>query len=523
MKPYAATPVPGRGRLRINAGAAVVVTAAQTLIGMVLYGYLIHRVGAETVGVWVSLMAAGLLACMADMGLNHVLIRQLSLAQHDGGPSPQETVETLLWAVAVFTGVALIATFVAFPLWSSWLTLSPELRAAAQRWLPFVLTGLWLNRVADALAGGLDGQQRFVERSAAGSAALLFGLLLTMVSVPVWGMDGAAAAFVVQNALLCGANFVLLVRGTPGLRWLRPRLRFGILRDAVRYGLSVQALVLCYLLLESGVKLSLARSGELSAVSYFDLAFRIAKGVRGLLASALRVLVPRLAPTARTPMGPALRASAYVGSFGVLLVVALPLFAGLLASVHAIAWVMTGRDDPVFIHALVFALLPWLVYSLTDPALNLALASGHMQWPLRGHLTTVAVAAVLGWLWPSTTAYWGLYAVVSFAMLVGCAITLAGIHRDEHMPWRSLAPASTATALLGALLVGALGVAAPQWLPWLPPVLRWSVVAAAYLGFVGLLWHRHPSARWLLFRIRAGSGQDAAAASDPTARSKDFY
>ena len=514
MKPDAATALPRRGRLQISAGAAVVATAAQTLIGMVLYGYLIRHVGAETVGVWVSLLAAGLLACMADMGLNHVLIRQLSLAQHDGGPSPQETVETLLWSVAVFTGVALIATYLAFPLWSSWLTLAPEFRAAAQRWLPLVLTGLWLNRVADALAGGLDGQQRFVERSVAGTGALLFGLGLTMLSVPVWGMDGAAVAFVVQNALLCLANFVLLVRGTPGLRWLRPRFRFHILRDAVRYGMSVQALVLCYLLLESGVKLSLARSGDLSAVSYFDLAFRIAKGVRGLLASALRVLVPRLAPTAQTPMGPALRSSAYVGSFGVLLVIALPIFAGLLASVHLIAWALAGRDDPVFVHALVFALLSWLVYSLTDPALNLSLASGRMQWALRGHLTTVVVAVVLGGVWYANTAYWGLYAVVSFAMLVGCAITLIGIHRDEHMSWRLLAPGATATALLGALLVGALGVMAPAWLGWLPPVPRWSVVAAAYLGFVGLLWHRHPSARWLLLRMRGRSGRGVAAESD---------
>ena len=125
--------MPPSGRLRISAGAAVVATAAQTLIGMVLYGYLIRQVGAETVGVWVSLMAAGLLACMADMGLSHVLIRQLSLAQYEGGPSPQETVETLLWSVAVFTGVALIATYLAFPLWSSWLTLTPDLRAAAHR------------------------------------------------------------------------------------------------------------------------------------------------------------------------------------------------------------------------------------------------------------------------------------------------------------------------------------------------------------------------------------------------------
>lgn len=505
MNPPAAPAGPGRSRLPVNAGAAVFATAAQTLIGMVLYAYLIRHFGAGTVGVWVSLMAAGLLACMADLGLNFALVRGLAMTQHNTeGPSAHETVETLVWAVVLLTGATLFAADLAFPLWSGWLNLKPEVHADAVRWLPFMLTGLWLNRIADALGGCLDGQQRFVERSMAGTATLLAGLVLSVLWVPRWGMDGLAAAFVVQNALLASANFMLLTAGLPGLRWLRPRWRLDVLRDGARYGLSIQALVLCYLVLESGIKLTLARSGNLTAVSYFDLSVRIAKGIRGLLASALRVLVPRLAPTGGSIDGSALRWSLYARSFDALLVVALPIFAGLLAASHGIAWLMVGRSDPVFIEALMFALLPWLAYSLTDPAINLSLASGRMGWPMGGHLVTLVLSAVLASSWGPTTSYRGLYAIMMFAMLTGCLITLAGVHRSEHMPWRLLKPGMTLLVLLCGVLAGLLGVFAPLLLPWLPPMLRWSAVAAVYLGFLALL-SQHPSARWLLGLRQAAS------------------
>jgi hypothetical protein len=132
----------------------------------------------------------------------------------------------------------------------------------------------------------------------------------------------------------------------------------------------------------------------------------------------------------------------------------------------------------------VCALVAWLVYSLTDPALNLALASGRMQWPIRGHVVTVALAAALAAIaGPDVTPGW-LYADVVVAMAIGSAITLAGVHASERMPWRVPTPRQT-------LLL------APELLPWPHPVLRWSAVAAAYFGFLALAL-QHPSARWLL-------------------------
>lgn len=485
MSPGAA---PGQ-RLWASASAAVAATAAQTLIGLVLYSFLIRSLGAETVGVWLALMAAGLLACMADLGLNQVLVRRLALTHADGEAA--RILETLLAAVALFTGAALLLAWAGFPLWSRWLALAPTRHAQAQHWLPYVLTGLWLNRIADALAGALDGQQRFVARAGATLLALTAGLALTVASVPQWGMVGAAGAFVLQNALLLSINLALVASGTPGLRWWRPRLSLRILQEALRYGLSVQTLILSYLVLEACIKLALARSGSLAAVSYFDLAFRIGKGVRGLLAAAVRVLVPRLARSGSDAAG---RQRAYALSFELMLVAALAVFSTLLASAHGIAWLVLGHGEPMFVSALAAALLPWLIYSLTDPALNLALASGRMRWPLRAHLLTLALAATPTFAVPLAS-FSGWYGLVAVAIIAGCVLTLAGIHHDEQMPWQTLRPLRSASALLAGVLAGLLGMAAPHWLAgW----LQWAAVAAVELLFLTLLWRLHPEVRVLL-------------------------
>ena len=475
-------------------------TAAQTLVGLVLYSYLIRQLGAATVGVWLALLAAGLLACMADLGLNHALIRQLSVALHRGDRErAHATIETLVWAAALLSGIALLAMFLAFPLWSAWLGLPAAEHAAALRWLPFVLGGLWLNRLGDVLAGALDGQQRFVERSLSSMSAQLCGLLLSLWWVPLWGMSGAAVAFVVQNALLCLVNLRLLVRALPAVRLSRPRLRLPLLREAVRYGLSVQVLVLCFLLLESGTKLALARGGNLSAVSYFDLAFRIGKGVRALLASALRVLVPRLAGAQAGASVLALRS--YAASFGMLQVVAVPAFVGLMSAADLISWAVTGRVEPLFVQALLCTLLAWMVYSLTDPALNLALASGRMGWPRLGHLVTVAVAAaLLASAWPQPPIL-GVYTTVMSAMLAGCIVTWLGIHHSERLKLQASWPAGSVLAIFGGVIVTLLGVMAPSWLAPLPASARIAVVSAAYLTWIVLLWRAHPAAQTLRARI----------------------
>ncbi len=497
-----------RPRLGLSAGAAVLATAAQALQGLVLYAFLIRSAGAEAVGLWVSLMAAGLLACMADLGLNHVLIRRLPLVARDPQrASAVELLETLVWAVAGFTGLALLAVWLLFPAWSLLLSLAPAQAADAARWLPWLLLGLWLNRVGDALAGGLDGQLRFVERSAAGIATLALGLGLSVAWVPHWGLDGAAVAFVVQNAALLLANAWLVKRGTPGLRLLRPRWRGDVLRASAAFGLSVQGLVMSYLVLESGAKLLLAGAGQLGAVSYFDLAFRLGKGVRGLLASAMRVLVPRLAATQGQAQGQQRREQAYALSFGLQSVVATTVFAGLLAASQALSWAVLGRAEPGFVAALAVTLSAWLAYALTDPALNLALASGRMRGPLRGHLLTLALFACLATfvaMQDATTSSMGLYGGVGCAMLVGSIVTLVGTHADEGMPCSLLRPARTLGCVAAGLAVGQLGAMAPQWLTASSATGRWGWVALGFAAFIGLFVAPHPSTRWLLAFVRAG-------------------
>lgn len=503
-------------RLPVNAAAAFLATAAQTLFVLATYAYLVRVVGAEAVGLWVSLVAAGMLACVADLGLSHALIWQLALAMRDGTPAtaeqPLAAVETIVTTVAAATGVALLLAWASFPWWGGWVSTAAT-TAQAHAWLVFVLVGLWLNRVADALAGALDGQQRFVERSLVSAAALLCGLLLAIAVAPRWGMDGFALVFVLQYALQLAGFALLLRRPGPGPRWWRPRLRRSVLRDALRYGLSVQVLVMCYLVIESAVKLALAGRGSLAEVAYFDLAFRIGKGVRGLLASALRVLVPRLASEASAANQAVQRDRAYATSFAVLLLFALPIYAGIVAAAQPLSQLLVGRSEPAFAAALAASLAAWAGYNLTDPALNLSLASGRMRWPVHGHL--LALALVLGVVFmdepqaPATGGL-GIYAQLTLAILAGCSATLIGIHRSERAAWSLLGPLPTLAALAGAAVVGALGPALPALLPDWPAATHWAVAGSAWAGYTVALWWLSPAGREVRGALLAGIARKAS-------------
>lgn len=497
---------PGRPahRLRAGAGAAALATMAQTAIALVLYSYLIRTVGATDVGVWVSLLAVGLLLCAVDLGLSHALIRRTALAEAERDlPAMQESLETLFWCVAVMTGSALGLAWFCFEAWSTWLALGPESVSLAQALLPWLFFGLWFNRMAELLSGSLDGQQQFVARSAVTIMSHAAGLALTLVLVPRMGLKGAGLAFVLQNGfLLCGYGYRLF-RVLPGVRWLRPRWRAEILMQSLRYGLSVQGLVVCYLVLESTTKLALVRAGDLPAASYFDLAFKIGKGVRSLLASALRVLVPSLVPSDNHSAAVMNRHRAYALSFGTLLVIALPLFVGLIAYSPLIARAVIGRPDMLFEAAIVIVLASWLAYSLTDATINLALASGHMRWPLLGHVVTAVLVACTLFEALSPTTSKGLFSWVGTAMLIGCVVTLAGIHRAERMPWSTLTPLrSVAWVGLAAVLVMSVVVLSRAEFG-LGLWARTAIAGALHACFVVALWRLHPSAGWLLGKLMA--------------------
>lgn len=489
----------GHRRLMINALAAVCYTAAQTVVGLGVYAFLIRTLGAEEVGIWVSLMALGMLTCMSDLALNQALIRQVALSRVAPVARTAETVETLFTATVVLTGMGFGLLYATQDLWLPWLKLSDQSTALAHTLVPYLCVGLWCNRLSDALGGALEGMQRYVPRSLVGIGSFVCGLILTVLLVPTMGLGGAALAFCLQNAFQFLGNWFLLNQSSLGIRWVRPRIQGSLLKESVRYGLSVQGLVLAYALLENGSKLLMVRSGYLSAASYFDMAFRIGKGLRVLLSSALRVLVPRIVSQMHIE---GQQQSIYTQSFLLVTAIAVPMYMGLLATSDVLSWVLIGHVDRQFMWAVALALCPWLAYCFIDPALNTAMAQGHMRWAVLGHgLKVVLALALLGvpLFHDSAT---GMYAAVAMAMVGGSAVMLWMAHRQQAMPWSALTPSATVPLMLLTLCVGLWGVLdTSAWQPTGPGWHTGARVLTLMLMPVGVLWW-HPGGQRLLGLLR---------------------
>jgi len=69
------------GPLAGNALAASSQLAVQLVVTFLLYAVLIRQLGAADVGIWLSVMAAALLACGADLGLTYALVRSTAVAE----------------------------------------------------------------------------------------------------------------------------------------------------------------------------------------------------------------------------------------------------------------------------------------------------------------------------------------------------------------------------------------------------------------------------------------------------------
>jgi O-antigen/teichoic acid export membrane protein len=313
------------------------------------------------------------------------------------------------------------------------------------------------------------------------------------------GLKGAALAFCLQNTCQFVGNWILLHRSQPGIHWARPRIDIPLLKESIRYGLSVQGLVLAYALLENGSKLLMVRSGHLSAASYFDMAFRIGKGLRVLLSSALRVLVPRIVSQMHIE---GQQQSIYTQSFLLVTAIAVPMYMTLLATADVLSWVLIGQVEPQFMWAVALALCPWMAYCFIDPALNTAMAQGQMRWAVLGHGLKVLVALALLCLPLFHDSATGMYAAVAGAMVAGSAMMLWMAHRQQSMPLKALTPGATSLLLGSPLCVGLWGVMDRS--TWLTAEPGWHstvrVVSLVLMPLAVLWWH--PGGQRLMGMVR---------------------
>lgn len=457
-----------------NALSAAAQTAVTTAAGLFYFGFLMRSLGPEVLGGWLAWLALGMVACLADLGLRESLVRRAAVARAEGDtPRLIALIDSTVVSVALTMGLALLLL----------MGLGPQLvhlGAAAEQTPGWIVGGValmvWLQRVADVHAAALEGLQRYDRVARNNVVGALAGLATLLLTVRVWGVDVASLGLIVQYLVSGLAHQRTLRELLPERGWRPRHARYALAREGLGYGLSVQTAIGSFLLIESIAKVLLARADALALLSYFDLAFRIGRGLRNLLVAGNRVLVPRLAAAhADAAEGHAQSFDAmYLRSCHLLFLLVLAVFSVALGASSLVALATRGSVEPDFILAFLLTLPVWMIFGAVDPVINASMGSGAMRLVVLAHgamlgllLLLVGAGALALSHWPGLAPHAGPATLLAVLVSVSlpCLAMLLAYHRRQRLPLATLSPGRSLAVGLACFAVGA-GVNALDASPW---------------------------------------------------------
>jgi O-antigen/teichoic acid export membrane protein len=490
------------GPLAGNALAASSQVAVQLVVTFLLYAVLIRQLGAADVGIWLSVMAATLLACCADLGLTYALIRATAVAE--AGQRRGELldlVDTTMLSVAVGMAISLGLMLAVADWLLAFSNISPGQRAIAIELAPFAAAVTWLQRCGEVYAACLEGTLRYWTLARNWAIGYVTGFTLTLATVPFLGLRAVAYAMTVQFLLILVLNIRSSRAVIPGLRFPPVTWNRRLFGEQLRYGAAVQLIVFSFVILEVGAKLVLALMGALIFVTYFDISFRLGRSMRGLINAGSRVVVPLIAAAERGADHE--RERLYRLSFRAIALIAAPAFGLLAAMSGALGVAMTGRWSNGFVFTSAWLFTAWGLLALAIPAQNGCLGTGRLRWVVASHLLMLASgigsAVVFASRGPEA-----VVAALAASMALGSLIMVLSYHLTERVPFRALDWKRNGGMLAAGLLSGAGGLALTSYLHDAVSIAVWPAAVGSLAAAILLAaaWC-HPDRGRLLASLRA--------------------
>jgi len=493
-------------RLSKNAIASVAQVVISAFILFELYRFLMRHLGVEQIGVWSLVMASTAIARLSEFGLGGGVVK--FVAGDLGGQQTERATRTISMAVVAIAGVVGAACLALYPVLQVMLAkivTDPVMLTPANALLPYALGALWLATLSNVFLSALDGCQRSDMRALVMVGAAVGQLLAAYAIVPKHGLLGLGPVQLVQSGLtlVASALFVAISLAQPARAWLGwDRKRFG---ELVRYGGAIQVAAVGQLLFEPTVKALLSLFGGLALTGYYEMANRMITQFRAVIVSAYQPLVPFVAARAGGgSLTPIEMRNAYLYSYRLLVVLAIPYYALVGASLPIILTLWLGRFDSQFLTVGIICWVGWHLNTMAVPAYMLYLAIGRLRWTVWTQAAigtlNIVLATFGGWLWGGL----GVLVGAMTALGLGSYVTVVAFHREYRVPAHEFFPGgSTALAMVCLIGVGSLLSLAFAWdgQDHIPQAL-FVGIGLLSLATATLAWC-HPMRTELVRRLRA--------------------
>jgi len=443
--------VPKR-QLLINAIMSVtqILVISGTLF--VLYRFLLDTIGIEQLGIWSLVLAATAVTQIANLGLSVSLVKFVSkyIALKDQ-QNVSQLIQTAAISTAIFVGLIIL---IAYPVAALVLKMVVPSKFVphAMGILPYSLISLWLLILVGVFQSGIDGCQRIDIRSMLLMASAVLYLVLCFVLAPRYGLMGVAYARVIQNLSVLVASWLILRRYVPLLPIIPCRWNKTLFREMFGYGVNFQVISVTSMLGDPITKVLLSKFGGLAMVGYYEMASRMIHQLRALIISANQVVVPTV--SGLHEVMPEKVNSFYAKSYQTIFYISLPAYSFLIVCAPLVSRIWLGWYEPVFVFTAVLLSIGAFLNTLGGPAYFTNLGTGSLKWNVIGHLLSVLLNALLGFV--LGVIFGGKGVIVSFmiaAALSSGVITVAYSIKHKISLTELLAGKELAVAVFCALAV----------------------------------------------------------------------
>jgi O-antigen/teichoic acid export membrane protein len=419
-----------KSKLAKNIFSAAGQSIVQIIILLILYRYLIYRIGVDQLGIWSVVLATVSSARISELGFGGSIIK--FVAAHQAKGDYQAAAESVQTAAISVGALSTIIVLIAYPLLLLALPhlLPVEGLDSGRLILPYGLASLWLTSVACIWMNSIDACLRSELRA----GIMIFGsvifLLFSLIFVEFYGLLGLAVAQVAQSVFLFTAGWVFIRKVMPALPILPQQWKLAYFRDMLGYGINFQVSSFAIFLFEPITKILFGRYGGLIAAGYFEIAERMVTTLRAVVVESNRVIVPVYAGmTSYEVDAPHL----YVKNTKNLYFIVIPVFAALMALTPAICEVWVGSFQPHFVIMGAWITLAWFINTVTTPAYFAYLGQGKLYWITISHVVMGVINIIAGSLLGRFFGWQGILAAFVTSLVIGSLIPLWAYHCEHRI------------------------------------------------------------------------------------------
>jgi O-antigen/teichoic acid export membrane protein len=430
----------------MSVAQVIVITAVQ----FILYRLLLKTIGIERLGIWSVVLATTSVAQIANLGLSAGVVKFVAKYLARG---EEETVvaviQTTVISLGLFFALILVVVYSVIGMLLGLVVPTAHLKEALSI-VPFALLSLWITVLAGVYQAGLDGYQRIDLRSKLLMSVSVVNLIVCYVLVPKFGLMGLAYAQVAQSGLLLIGSGLVLKRRLPVLPLIPSRWNREVFREMLGYGLNFQVITISQMLCDPITKSLLSKFGGLSMTGFYEMAGRMVMQVRAMIVSANQVLTPAFADL--EVRNPEMIRKLYKDSFRLILYVAVPSYAALIAFIPILSELWIGHYEKVFILFSVLLAAGSFVNTLAGPAYFVNLGTGELRWNTWAHVIIGVSNLALGWFFGGILGGKAVVIAWVFSLTAGSLVIPFSYHYKNKIPVVDLVSKENGRILLASLL-----------------------------------------------------------------------